>query len=469
MLWTALQRTAAAIGLVATSPILLLIYLAAKLLLPGPFLFRQQRRGLDGREFCILKIRTMQPGGGPVRQLGVNLDHPSIPPFGRLLRDLKLDELPQLWNVMRGDMALVGPRPLPIALDDELRRRLPGFQVRERVRPGLTSIGQLLVADNGVGNELTNDWHQRAIAERHYVQNRTWAYDLLVLGLSAVYLTRKLTRRLWPNPRAAPGQATAVLGVPISNADYGQVVDRIADWRGDDEDHYVCVCPVHSVVEAQRSPEHMAALQGADLNTADGMPVVWAQRLLGNRNATRVYGPDLTLRVLARAAREGWRVGFYGSSPRVLEALTTRLQERFEHLQIGLAISPPFRELTESETKGHQEAIRAAQLDVLFVGLGCPRQERWMARQSGLRCVMIGVGAAFDFHAGSVRQCPPWLQRTGLEWLFRLAMEPRRLFWRYFSTNPAYLIRLAGQLVARLLGRNYQRSDRADRLREVQP
>ncbi len=233
---------------------------------------------------------------------------------------------------------------------------------------------------------------------------------------------------------------TSVGGVPIANLDYEGFLQRIAHWISTGWSRYICVVPAASVVEAALDPSHREALRGAGLNAADGMPVVWTQRLLGRRGASRVYGPELTLRTLATAAERGWRVAFYGGHPQRLAAMTQRLHARFPRLRIADAVSPPFRKLSASEDEAMVRRLADARPDILFVGLGCPKQERWMADHIGrLPCVMLGVGAAFDFHAGAVHQAPPLLQRFGLEWAFRLACEPRRLWKRYVKTNPIFV------------------------------
>jgi len=466
MIWHLTQRAAAAVLLIACLPLFAVLYVIVRLTSPGPFLFVQMRRGSGAEKFRIYKIRTMRAGGGPDRRLGVDQSHPSITRIGRVLRELKIDELPQLWNVVRGDMRLVGPRPLPLTLDARLAQDLPGFTVRRRVPPGLVNVGQLLVDDNGTDAELLADWGRRSVAERHYVRNAGVVYDLLVLGLAVVYLVRRLfgfVRR----PRTKPGAATEVCGVRIDNLDYDGVLDAVRRWHDTTTRRYICVCPVHSIVEARRDPEHARALRASDLNTADGVPVVWSQRLLGMPKASRVYGPDLMLRMLADARDRNLRVGFYGSRPEVLELLVDRMRRRFDGLQIVSAIGPPFRPLSEHEDRELSAQICAAQPDLLFVGLGCPRQERWMAAHAEIPTVMVGVGAAFDFHAGTVRQCPRWLQRIGCEWLFRLCMEPRRLFVRYATTNPRFLAMLGAQLVRQLCGARFQREPTCTLDREV--
>jgi N-acetylglucosaminyldiphosphoundecaprenol N-acetyl-beta-D-mannosaminyltransferase len=182
-------------------------------------------------------------------------------------------------------------------------------------------------------------------------------------------------------------------------------------------------------------------LNDADVATPDGMPLVWALRSLGVPDQRRVYGPDLMLALCGQAMRLRHRIYLYGGRESTLRELCRRLQLRYSRLQIVGAYSPPFRPLTPEEDAACVQRIRDADADLVFVGLSTPKQEKWMAAHRALLpgVVMIGVGAAFDFHAGSVRQAPPWMQQSGLEWLFRLWMEPQRLWKRYLLLNPLFL------------------------------
>jgi N-acetylglucosaminyldiphosphoundecaprenol N-acetyl-beta-D-mannosaminyltransferase len=195
------------------------------------------------------------------------------------------------------------------------------------------------------------------------------------------------------------------------------------------------------LMEAHDDPAFRRIVNESDLVTPDGMPLVWLLRLRDGPAQERVYGPTLMLTVLRAAAEENVPVGFYGSTPEVLDALVHRLVQLNPDLRVTFAHSPPFRELTSTEDEEICEQIRNSGARILFTGLGCPKQERWMAAHRGrIPAVMLGVGAAFDFIAEAKRQAPPWIRSAGLEWLFRLTHEPRRLWRRYLLHSPRFVI-----------------------------
>ena len=228
---------------------------------------------------------------------------------------------------------------------------------------------------------------------------------------------------------------------------YADAVERVLDWAKCGESRYVCCANVHSVMESFDSPEFRLCMNGADLVTSDGMPLVWGLRQLGVPSAKRVYGPDLMPALLRAADREGLRVGFYGGNLETLKLLTKITNREYPGL-VGYQFSPPFRELTPEEDQMIVDRINASGVEVLFIGLGCPKQEKWMAaHKDRVRAVMIGVGAAFDFLAGMKPQAPSWLQAAGLEWLFRFAVEPNRLWRRYLKHNPRFVAHFATQLL----------------------
>jgi N-acetylglucosaminyldiphosphoundecaprenol N-acetyl-beta-D-mannosaminyltransferase len=241
-----------------------------------------------------------------------------------------------------------------------------------------------------------------------------------------------------------------ILGARIDATSYAAATEQILAWAAAGESRVVCAANVHTVMEAQDTPAFRRLINGADLNTPDGVPLVWALRALGVKHQTRVYGPDLTLAVCAAAAEHGTPVGFFGGTPAVLEKLLENFRQQFPKLRMVYTWSPPFRALTPAEDETAVAAITASGARILLVGLGCPKQERWMMEHRGrVPAVMLGVGAAFDFHAGNVRQAPRWMMRLGLEWLFRLVMEPRRLWRRYLKHNPRFVWLFARQLLRR--------------------
>lgn len=238
-----------------------------------------------------------------------------------------------------------------------------------------------------------------------------------------------------------------VLGTPITPGLPAHVPAAVARWSTGGS-RTVCFCSVNNIIHAHDSPNFRRAMHEADLVLPDGMGVVWALRLLGCRNAQRVYGPDTTLAVLGMASRERIPVGFYGGAPATLERLVGVVRARFPGIEIVYACSPPFRPLTDKEDEQVVQAINASGARILFVGLGTPKQELWMAAHRGhVRAVMLGVGAAFDFIAGTKRQAPRWIMGVGLEWLFRLCTEPRRLWRRYLINNPRFVLLFAAELL----------------------
>jgi N-acetylglucosaminyldiphosphoundecaprenol N-acetyl-beta-D-mannosaminyltransferase len=243
-----------------------------------------------------------------------------------------------------------------------------------------------------------------------------------------------------------PPRKRDLLGVPISLTDYDGALGLIDAAIASRERAYVCAIAVHALMVSRHDPEQRAALAGATLALPDGKPLVWALNALGERLPDRVYGPDLMARSCERAAERGYRVWLYGGRDEAsLDMLVAALRERYSGIQVAASWSPdPF---AEEEKDAAVERIDGAGTDIVFVGLGAPRQEKWMAAmRPRLRApVLAGVGAAFDFLAGTRRQAPPWMQRRGLEWMFRLSQEPLRLAPRYLRYNPAFVAAFARQ------------------------
>ena len=231
-----------------------------------------------------------------------------------------------------------------------------------------------------------------------------------------------------------------VLGMRVDATSYEDASQHVVQWAREGRSAYVCVATVHMTMEAFDSSAFQRVVNGADLVTPDGRPLVWALRSLGVKDATQVRGTDLTTHVVERAARERVPIGLYGGTPELLQLFARTLKSRYPGTRVVCQIAPPFRPLTPEEDKRVTQEIVSSGARIVFVGIGCPRQERWMVlHKERIPAVMLGVGAAFDFHTGRVRQAPHWMQVAGLEWVFRLLMDPKRLWKRYAKHNPRFV------------------------------
>ncbi len=240
----------------------------------------------------------------------------------------------------------------------------------------------------------------------------------------------------------APLPTAEVLGIPLALADYERTMDWMDGMVAARAKGYVTAAAVHLVMVAREDPDTRGAVLGATLAVPDGQPLVWALRALGN-GANRVYGPDLMARYCERSAQTGTRMFLYGGRNQgALIELALKLRDRFPGLKIVGGYSPPYRSLTDEEDTWLAGEINRSKADVVWVGTGQPKQEKWMAmmRDRLDAPLLVGVGAAFDFHAGLVPQAPQWMQSLGLEWTFRLAQEPRRLWRRYARYNPRFVV-----------------------------
>jgi N-acetylglucosaminyldiphosphoundecaprenol N-acetyl-beta-D-mannosaminyltransferase len=244
-----------------------------------------------------------------------------------------------------------------------------------------------------------------------------------------------------------------IVGIGITPTSYDEVVEVCDRWLASRRERitlpgasgncsrYIAVTSVHGVISAVVDASVRQCINCADIATPDGMPIVWALRSFGCKGQQRVYGPTLTLALCRMAEERKYRVFLYGSRPEILDSLRENLLRRYPALQIAGSFSPPFRQLTTKESGRITQQIAASGADLVFVGLSTPKQEQWMRahRDQLPGMVLVGVGAAFDFHAGKLRQAPGWMQRSGLEWLFRLSVEPRRLWKRYLLVTPLFL------------------------------
>lgn len=257
--------------------------------------------------------------------------------------------------------------------------------------------------------------------------------------------------------------APFVLGMRVDHIEADDAADLIASWvarPASGTARTVCAANVHMVMEAWDDPTYRAVVNGADLVVPDGQPLVWALRLLGVTQRRRVrVSPDLLLRLFAEAERSDSAVGLYGGTERTLRHFQASLASHVPRLRVPFAWAPPFRPLTPQEDAEVVERIRSSGVQLLLVGLGCPKQERWMAdHRDRLDCVMMGVGAAFDLFGGRTKEAPRWTRDMGLEWVWRLIQEPRRLWRRHAKHDPRFVLLLAWQTLTRLRSRESDRS-----------
>ena len=243
--------------------------------------------------------------------------------------------------------------------------------------------------------------------------------------------------------------AVDVLGVAVDAINMQHCLDYIEALVQGPGKNYICAAGVHGVMEAQRDPEVFQAYKGSAITVPDGMPLVWTGWLQSFPCMARVAGPDLMLEVFHDARLRHLRHFLYGGQPGVAEDLRASLQARFPDAQIVGTYTPPFRDLNEDELAALQAELSAAEVDVMWIGISCPRQEIFMARYSDRLSprLMLGVGAAFDYHTGRIRDCAPWIKHAGLQWLHRLVQEPRRLWKRYARNNPLFVWRIIAQLL----------------------
>jgi N-acetylglucosaminyldiphosphoundecaprenol N-acetyl-beta-D-mannosaminyltransferase len=234
------------------------------------------------------------------------------------------------------------------------------------------------------------------------------------------------------------------------------VLDLIQQRNSSASSGYICVSNVHMCMETFDSESFREIVNSADMVIPDGRPIYWAQKLLGHKEAQQVRGQDIMNAICELSNTSDLKIGLYGgSSDEVLQQVITKLKQQYPAIKIIYSYSPPFRQLTEEEDQQVIDQINQSEVDVLFVGIGCPKQEIWMAEhKQHLQCVMLGVGAAYDFIAGTKQHAPRWMQKIGLEWLFRLASEPKRLWKRYLKQNPRFIYHFTKQLIKHKLSSN---------------
>lgn len=252
-----------------------------------------------------------------------------------------------------------------------------------------------------------------------------------------------------------------VIGSPVTALPFIAQIDLIMDWARARASKVVCVANVHMLVEAHRKPSFAAVLKSADLVTPDGMPLVWMLKLMGASGQNRVAGFDVVMELCRRASEQRVGVFFLGSEPAILDNMRVRLDREFPNLPIVGMEPLPFRPMTQAEDEAIVRQINESGAGIVFLSLGCPKQEAWMAEHHDrIQAVMLGVGGVFPVYAGNQQLAPAAIRRLGLEWLYRLIQEPRRLFWRYASTNPVFVWLAIEQLVANWWHQSFARGSR---------
>ncbi|MEM9215764.1 MAG: WecB/TagA/CpsF family glycosyltransferase [Cyanobacteria bacterium P01_F01_bin.150] len=242
-----------------------------------------------------------------------------------------------------------------------------------------------------------------------------------------------------------------IINSPVSALPFERQIDTIIEWAKYKVGKFVCVANVHMLMEAYWDKSFHSVLRDADLVTPDGMPLVWVIRALGFKNQNRVAGLDILLAVCQRAEASSQSVFFVGSTEETLRGIRSRLAKDFPKLHVAGMVSPPFRPMTSMENQELIDTINGSGANLVFVAFGCPKQEMWMAQnRTQVNAVMIGLGAAFSLYAGVYRRAPLWVRQAGLEWLYRLCQEPKRLWKRYGMTIPPFLILALRQVVLHL-------------------
>jgi N-acetylglucosaminyldiphosphoundecaprenol N-acetyl-beta-D-mannosaminyltransferase len=255
-------------------------------------------------------------------------------------------------------------------------------------------------------------------------------------------------------PNAPPsGRCCSIFGMLVDEINYESVLVQVCQWTAASSSRYVCISNVHMVMESYDDTGFQEIVNGADLVVADGVPVFWASRWLGLTKQELVLGLELTIRLCEMAAREGIPVGFYGSTPDVVAVIQKCVIDRFPTLKVPFCISPPFRPLTAEEDERTVHEINQSGVRILFVGLGCPKQERWMSEHRGrVFATMLGVGWAFEVLGGKSKMAPVWIQRIGMQWFYRLILNPRKLWRRYLKHNPRFVVLILWELLSKRRG-----------------
>lgn len=408
----------------------------------GPVFFIQRRVGKGGKIFKCIKFRTMVLNADANKVQAQPNDY-RITRIGSFLRKSNIDEFPQFLNVLTGDMSIVGPRPHMITDCNQFSKVVKGYKFRNMVKPGITGLSQVK-GYRGPARDFATIF-RRFEYDAFYVRNADFGLDMRIIRQTAGQVMHVLLKREVPVPVVIEPHKEIKLQLFTANyciTDYLRASETIVAKARERVSYGVSALAVHGLIESVKDKQFRKVVNKIDMVVPDGQPIRWALNSFYNAGLQdRVTGPILTKYVLARASEENLGVYLYGSTPETLEKFSAFIQINYPGVKIAGIHPDRFREATPEEDLEDIRKINASGANIVLVGRGCPRQEKWVAAHLGkIDAVMMAVGAAFDFHAGNISQAPAWMQRAGLEWLYRLIQEPGKLWKRYLTTNPHFIV-----------------------------
>jgi exopolysaccharide biosynthesis WecB/TagA/CpsF family protein len=410
----------------------------------GSIFFIQRRVGKGGRIFSCLKFRTMMVNP-EANKLQAQHDDYRITRLGKFLRFTNLDEFPQFLNVLAGDMSVVGPRPHMITDCNQFSQVVSGYKFRNMVKPGITGLSQVK-GYRGPANDFGTIF-RRFEFDAFYVRNAGFGLDFRIIRQTAGQFAYSVLRRRMPIPAPSISEVADDVKFQLFTAnysitDYNRASETIINAARQRKSFGMSALAVHGLIETVKDKSLRAMVNSLDMVVPDGQPIRWALNSFYKAGLEdRVTGPILTKYVLAKASEEKLSVYLYGSTPQTLEKFTAFIHINYPGVKISGIHPDRFREATPEEDLADISKINDSGANIVLVGRGCPRQEKWVAGHLGkINAAMMAVGAAFDFHAGNISQAPLWMQQAGLEWFYRLVQEPGKLWKRYLTTNPHFII-----------------------------
>lgn len=421
-----------------------LVGLLIKLDSKGSIFFVQRRVGKGGRIFSCIKFRTMVQNPD-AHHVQAQPDDFRITRLGKFLRFTYIDEFPQFLNVFVGDMSIVGPRPHMISDCNQFSNVVAGYKFRNMVKPGITGLSQVK-GYRGPAKDFATIF-RRFEYDAFYVRNASFGLDFRIVRQTTGQLAYALLRKRMPMP--APSLVDIEENIKLqlftanySITDYRKASEKIIANARQHNSFGVSALAVHGLIETVKSPAFRSMVNKLDMVVPDGQPIRWALNSFYKAGLEdRVTGPILTKYVLARAAEEKLSVYLYGSTRATLEKFTAFININYPGVKIAGTHADRFREATPEEDIADIKKINDSGAHIVLVGRGCPRQEKWVASHLGkINAAMMAVGAAFDFHAGNITQAPLWMQQAGLEWFYRFVQEPGKLWKRYLTTNPHFIV-----------------------------